>query len=133
MKIINEILLYNFFIITICFSVSSCDIQESRDLITYKEPTETFDVVYSGIGMDCKIPVVQFKEKDIEKIAEFAVLSCGFGRYYALDLDEEYYQTGNYIRVTIRLPRDNEKIACAAMGPFFPLIVVIDAKWMDKI
>ena len=111
---INLILLLTAFLL-------SCDRNEEEI------PNDIFEVATAGIGIDCKLLLIDFKEIDLDRI-EKITHSKGL-RYHAYNLDQaEFSADGQILTVRIRKTFDSELFVCTTLGPGYPWVTVLDAE-----
>jgi hypothetical protein len=79
-----------------------------------------------GRGLDCgDIFLIRF-DADVQDLPFSIMLTSN--TYYAINLPEEYKIEGIRVSVQFRLPKDDEFIACTAMGPAYPAVFIVSAK-----
>jgi len=89
-------------------------------------PIKEFEVEVVGIGIDCRLPLIEFKTgtKEVAAIAQ----SPEWGIYQAYDLDSQYCQQGQRLFVQVRKPKPEEWFACTMLGPTYPWVTIIAAR-----
>lgn len=101
--------------------IFSCD--RNEDEIT----TDTFDVTTAGIGIDCKLILIDFKESDQERIKK--ITNANGLRYQAYNLDKNNFSNeGLILKVKVRKTFDSELFACTTLGPGYPWVTVLNAE-----
>ncbi|MBX2970069.1 MAG: hypothetical protein KF803_11920 [Cyclobacteriaceae bacterium] len=109
----NRFILTFFLLIAVFFS---CEREEALR-------THTFDVTFAGVGIDCKLALIEFQEEDLSKIK--SITGYDWLTYHAYNLDKEKYQIGEIITVVVRQTYDQELFFCTTLGPGFPWVTVI--------
>ncbi len=89
--------------------------------------TDNFEVSTAGIGMDCPLILIDFKESDLDRIEK--ITGSKWQRYHAFNLDKNRFsEEGQILTVKVRRVFDSELFACTALGPANPWVTVLDAK-----
>lgn len=86
-----------------------------------------FEVVVAGQGMDCRLPLIDFKEPDLTRLEKITG-SAGGNRYHAYDLNESFDDPGQTIIISVRKTKNSEFSPCTTFGPAYPWVTVVDAK-----
>jgi len=113
------------FILIIAAITISCD-NHQEDM-----PSDIFEVTTAGIGYDCHLMLIEFKESDSARITQLIQpISLVNGLvFHAFNLDRnEFSTTGQNLRVRVRKPLDAELTPCTTMGPGYHWVTVLDAK-----
>ncbi len=106
-------------ILTVLFI--SCDKTESEIA------TDTFDVTTTGIDIDCKLILIDFKESDQDRIKK--ITNANGLRYQAYNLDKNKFSSeGLILTVKVRETFDSELFACTTLGPGYPWLTVLRAE-----
>src|SRR5688572_9350215 len=102
------------FVFTIVLAVCvSCDYQEMT--------SDTFEVTTAGIGIDCHLVLIDFNERDLERIKN--ITGSEWLRYQAYNLDQtQFGDEGKVLTVRVRKPADEELFPCTAQGPGYPWV-----------
>ncbi len=101
--------------------IFSCD--KNEDDIS----TDTFDVTTAGIGIDCKLVLIDFKGSDQDRIKK--ITNANGLRHQAFNLDKISFSTdGLILKVKVRKPFDSELFACTTLGPSYPWVTVLNAE-----
>lgn len=87
---------------------------------------DVFEVTVAGEGVDCGLILIDFQEKDKDRIEKITGRT-GWLRYFAFNLDEEFNQEGQVLIVTVRKTRDDELYACTTQGPGYPWVTILKA------
>jgi len=99
----------------------SCD--KTEEEIT----TDTFEVTTAGIGIDCKLVLIDFKEGDLDRVEK--ITNSNWLRYHAYNLDkEEFGEEGKTLTVKVRKTFDSELFACTTLGPGYPWVTVLESE-----
>lgn len=89
--------------------------------------TDTFDVTTAGIGIDCKLILIDFKESDQYRIKK--VTNANGLRYQSYNLDKNSFSNeGLILKVKVRKTFDSELFACTTLGPGYPWVTVLKAE-----
>lgn len=86
-----------------------------------------FEVVIAGRGMDCRLPLIDFKEEDLARLGKITGSADG-NRYYAYDLNESFDDIGQTITINVRKTKSSEFSPCTAFGPAYPWVTVLETK-----
>lgn len=110
------------------WSVLTLSCQPDDDALALQASTQEFEVETLGRGLDCGLPLLEFKDQleEVEKIT-----GSSWGRFYAYNLDPELWQ-GKILKVTIRKTRDKELSMCTAMGPAYPGVTIVSARVTEE-
>lgn len=101
--------------------IISCD--KSEDEIV----TDTFEVTTTGIGIDCKLILIDFNESDQDRIKK--ITNANGLRYQAYDLDKNNFSDeGLILKVKVRKTFDSELFACTTLGIGYPWVTVLEAE-----
>jgi hypothetical protein len=89
--------------------------------------TDTFEVTTAGIGIDCKLILIDFKESDLDRIEKLT--NSNWLRYQAFNLDKNNFSVeGQILNVKVRKTFDSELFACTTLGPGYPWVTVLEAE-----
>jgi hypothetical protein len=89
--------------------------------------TDTFEVTTAGIGVDCKLILIDFKEGDLDRIKK--ITGSNWLRYQAYNLEKSNFSDeGQILTVKVRKTLDSELFACTTLGPGYPWVTVLEAK-----
>ncbi|MBC6611522.1 hypothetical protein H8B15_11335 [Hymenobacter sp. BT507] len=82
-----------------------------------------YEVVAQGVGGDCRLPLIDFVDKQQNKevgrmFGSSLSAYSESGRYYALNLPTTIPQ-GTKVYITIRQLKPDEERACTTMGPAY--------------
>lgn len=106
-------------ILTVLFI--SCDKNENEVAM------DTFDVTAAGIGVDCKLVLIDFNESDQDRIKK--ITNANGLRYQAYNLNKNKFSNGGLnLRVKVRKTFDSELFACTTLGPGYPWVTVLKAE-----
>jgi hypothetical protein len=110
------------------FSLLMLGCQTDKDALALEGSTEEFEVETMGRGMDCGLPLIDFKDKldEVEKIT-----GSSWGRFYAYNLSPELWQ-GKILKVKIRKTRDSELGICTTFGPWYPWVTIVSARVTEE-
>ena len=109
----------NYIILGLIITLFSCDKEEL-------EKAETFEVAVVGEGMDCKLTLIEFKEKDLPKIQDLT--GTEWKIFHAYNLDNKFNEIGQSLKVKIRKTSDDELFPCTMLGPTYPWVTILDAE-----
>lgn len=91
------------------------------------EISDTYEVTVLGEGIDCKLTLIEFHEKDLDRLEEVMdeASAKGWLRYNAYNLDEKYNIPGQVLKVKVRKPKDDELYACTFLDPSYPWVTIL--------
>lgn len=127
-EIIQQAVMKNLTILLLTILFISCD--RNKDEIN----TDIFEVTTVGIGIDCNLILIEFKECDSARIVEITQpLSLSYGLvYYAYNLDKDIFSaSGQILSVRVRKTYESELYACTMLEIGYPWVTVLDAKPKD--
>lgn len=105
-----------FFLAALFFS---CD-QGEEELLN-----DIFEVTTAGVGIDCKLILIDFKESDLERIEK--ITGQNGLRYHAYNLDKDSFSTGGQILIVkVRQTSNSELFPCTTLGPGYPWVTVME-------
>ena len=109
-------------------SLSTLSCQPDDDALALQASAQEFEVETLGQGLDCGLPLIEFKDQleQVEKIT-----GSSWGRFYAYNLPPELWQ-GKILKVKIRKTQDKEFGICTAMGPAYPWVTIVSARVIEK-
>lgn len=93
---------------------------------TTNNSEQTFAIKVVAIKTDCGVPLIDFKENDVNRLKEITGVNSGI-RYYAYQLAEEYHKTGQEVIVKIEKIQEDELSICTTMNPSYPAILIKNA------
>lgn len=79
----------------------------------------SFEVTVAAEIVDCGLILIDFAEKDKNRIEEITSLS-GWLRYYGFNLDQKFNQRGQKLLVKVRKTTDEELFVCTKLAPTYP-------------
>ncbi len=89
--------------------------------------TDIFEVTTAGMGIDCKLVLIDFNESDLERIEKLT--GSSWLRYHAYNLDKsEFGQEGLTLKVKVRKTFDAELYACTTLGRGYPWVTVLESE-----
>lgn len=89
--------------------------------------TDIFEVTTAGIGIDCKLVLIDFKDSDLGRIEK--ITNSNWGRYQAYKLDKNSFgNAGQTLIVKVRKTLDSELFACTTLGPGYPWVTVLEVQ-----
>jgi hypothetical protein len=127
-EIIQQAVMKNLTILLLTILFISCD--RNKDEIN----TDIFEVTTVGIGIDCNLILIEFKECDSARIVKITQpLSLSYGLvYYAYNLDKDIFSaSGQILSVRVRKTYESELYACTTLEIGYPWVTVLDAKPKD--
>src|SRR4051794_21220388 len=71
------------------------------------QPDETFKVRVIALETDCGKPLIDFNERDSNRLSKITNVYSSL-RYYAYNLSEEYHVAGREIIIAIKIIGDND-------------------------
>jgi len=89
------------------------------------EPDNTFEVTVAGDGIDCKLILIDFQQKDFDRI--YQITGGDLARFNAYNLDKKFDQVGVVLVVTVRKTENGEYFACRTQGPAYPWVTILTA------
>lgn len=91
---------------------------------------DVFEVTTAGIGMDCGLVLIDFKEGDSDRIKRLT--GSSWTRYYAYRLDRDIFrEEGLLLTVEVRRTADAELSPCMALGPAYPWVTVLKTTFSE--
>lgn len=99
----------------------SCD--KEKEVVT----NDTFEVVTAGIGIDCRLVLIDFKKSDQDRLMK--ITKSNDLRYQAFNLDKgNFSDQGLVLNIKVRKTIDSELFACTTLGIAYPWVTVLEAK-----
>lgn len=117
-----------FLLLLLPLSLLTLSCQTDEDALALEASTQEFEVETLGRGMDCGLPLIDFKDNLTEVEA---ITGSSWGRYYAYNLSPELWE-GKVLRVRIRKPKDSELGVCTHLGPTYPWVTIVSAKVKEE-
>lgn len=85
-----------------------------------------FQVTIAGIGIDCKLALIDFLDEDSVRINNLT--GSTWLRYQALDLDSTLNEIGSTLNIIVRPTQNDEYFACTTLGPGYPWVTILNAE-----
>ena len=98
----------------------SCEQREEEFII------DSFEVSVQGVGLDCGLLLIDFKESDLQRIK--MITNSDWGRFYAFNLDRNKFGSeGTSLWVRVRKTLDSELSVCTTLGPSYPWVTILES------
>ena len=104
----------------IIFILCSCSDNDVEPL------SNEFQVTIAGTGIDCKLPLIDFLDKDSARINNLT--GSTWLRYQALGLDSTLNEIGSTLNIVVRPTQNDDYFACTTLGSGYPWITILNAE-----